>query len=107
MSAGAVAAAVGIAMVPREPRSSLQFNVSGPPLPACAPPSGSIVMTVDSATTFENRGLPAAAAASKHEAPSDGVVRGKAVIDAVASNNEVLVRASVDGGDLRPLRTYE
>lgn len=36
VSAGAVAAAVGIAMVPREPRSALQFNVEGPSLPACA-----------------------------------------------------------------------
>src|SRR6187401_1900205 len=36
VSAGAVAAAVGIAMVPREPRSSPQFNMDGPSLPACA-----------------------------------------------------------------------
>ena len=235
MSAGAVAVAVGIAMVPSEPRSALQFNVEGPSLPACAsvaapaptptppfgktpsavleptpdlgrykgtavvtavgvgtvtlgelamgpvavPPSGSIVMTVDSTTAFENRGLPATAsdlavgqrvifsayvatdgrdhlvfielsgdivevkpsadatgankeadlaaikaagaanksdqaaddmkaaavgAISKDEAPSDGVVRGKGVIDAAPVNNEVLVRASVDGRDLQPMR---
>jgi len=117
VSAGAVAAAVGIAVVPREPRSSLQFNVEGASMPSCAsiaapaptptppagktpsaildrvpdlgrykgtavvsaagsgtvtlgelamgpvavPPSGSIVMTVDATTTFENRGLPATA----------------------------------------------
>jgi hypothetical protein len=226
VSAGAVAAAVGIAMVPREPRSALQFNVEGPSLPACAslaapaptptppgktpsavldpepdlgrykgtavvtavgtgtvtlgelvmgpvavPPSGSIVMTVDATTTFENRGLSATASdvavgqrvifsayvgtdgrdqlvflelsadvvattaseadiaakkaeatanqsdkatddlkaaavpdVSKDEAPSDGVARGKAVIDAAPANNEVLVRASVDGGDLQAMR---
>ena len=226
VSAGAVAAAVGIAMVPREPRSSLQFNVEGPSLPDCAslaapaptpappgktpsavldpapdpgrykgtavvtavgtgtvtlgelvmgpvavPPSGSIVMTVDSTTTFDNLGSPAAAsdvavgqrvifsasvgtdgrdhldylelsadagattandadlaakkaaaaadksdtaaddakaaaaaAASKEEAPSDGVVTGKAVIDAAPANNEMLVRAAVDGRDLQPMR---
>jgi hypothetical protein len=227
VSAGAVAAAVGIAMVPREPRSGLQFNVEGPSLPACAsvpapaptptppaaktpsavlerepdlgrykgtavvtavgagtvtlgelvmgpvvvPPSGSIVMTVDSTTTFENRGLPATASdvavgqkvifsayvgadgrdylaymelsgdvvevhrdeeadiakkaagaanqsdktaddlkaaalpdGAQAEPPSGAVVRGKAVIDAATANNEVLVRASVDGGDLHSMR---
>ena len=131
VSAGAVAAAVGIAMVPREPRAALQFNVEGPSLPTCAsvpapaptptppaaktpsavvdrephlgrykgtavvtavgagtvtlgelvmgpvavPPSGSIVLTVDSTTTFENRGSTAAA--------SDIVV-GKPVIFAAS-----------------------
>ena len=36
VSVGAVAAAVGVAMVPREPRSSLQFHVAGSSLPECA-----------------------------------------------------------------------
>jgi hypothetical protein len=113
VSAGAVAAAVGIAMVPREPRSTLQFNVAGSSLPDCAsiappapvkvpkdpvqfneanglvrykgmaaviavgpgtltlgsfseagvlPSADSVVVVVDSATTFENNGLAATAA---------------------------------------------
>jgi hypothetical protein len=114
VSVGAVAGAVGIAMVPRDPRTPLLFNVAGPSLPACAsvsappapqkttapegstpaepdavarykgyavitelgagtltlgelatpgllPPSDSIVVIVDAATTFENHGRPAAA----------------------------------------------
>ncbi|MEO8695591.1 MAG: hypothetical protein ABI658_18860 [Acidimicrobiales bacterium] len=111
VSAGAVAAAVGIAMVPREPASTLQFNAAGSSLPECAsiappavdkpkeavppkefdgvvrykgmavvaavgtgsltlgnfseagllPPADSVVMVIDSATTFEDKGLAAAA----------------------------------------------
>ena len=36
VSAGAVAAAVGMAMVPRAPRSSLQFNAAKSSMPDCA-----------------------------------------------------------------------
>src|SRR5512143_600944 len=36
VSVGAVAGTLGIAMIPREPRSSVQFNATGTSLPACA-----------------------------------------------------------------------
>jgi hypothetical protein len=36
VSVGAVAGTLGIAMIPREPRASVQFNATGTSLPACA-----------------------------------------------------------------------
>lgn len=155
VSAGAVAAAVGIAVIPREPRSSLQFNVEGPSMPACAsiaapaptptppsaktpsavleretdlgrykgmavvsaleagtvtlgeltmgpvavPPSGSIVMTVDATTTFENRGLPATA--------SDVAVGQKVVFTAYVGvdGRDYLVYLELNGDEVATTAT--
>ena len=122
ISASAVAGTLGIAMVPREPRTSLQFNAAGSSLPACAsvhektpavvevpkaesgkpdavrykgaavvtqvgagtltlsdfsqpgllPPTDSVVMVIDSTTTFENNGA-ATTAADVHGRQTGGV----------------------------------
>ena len=215
-SVGAVAGTLGIAMIPRESRSSVQFNATGTSLPACAsvpaqaqavievpkpesgqpadirykgeavvtqvgagtltlgdfgqpgllPPTDSVVMVMDSTTTFENNGvaataadvtvgqrvafaasldpqgrdhldyldlgLEASAAAETSAGPSaagnkevgstdankaatvpagkpapaaaDGVVSGKGVVEVAPANNELSVRASVDGADPQSLR---
>ena len=215
-SVGAVAGTLGIAMIPREPRTAVQFNATGTSLPVCAsvpeptpvvievpkaespkpadvrykgeavvtqvgtgtltlgnfsqpgllPPTDSVVMVMDSTTTFENNGaaasaadvivgqrvafaasldaqgrdhleyldlgVEASAAAAANAAPSapvtkdaapndanksatvpaakpapaaaDGVVSGKGVIEVAPMNNELTVRASVDGADPESLR---
>jgi hypothetical protein len=68
VSVGAVAGTLGIAMVPREPRTSLQFNATGSPLPACATVSAPV-------TAAPQKTAPAAA----KPAEPDAVIRYKGV----------------------------
>jgi hypothetical protein len=68
VSVGAVAGTLGIAVVPREPRTSLQFNATGSPLPACATVSAPV-------TAAPQKTAPAAA----KPAEPDAVIRYKGV----------------------------